>query len=298
MSHLVTSNTTSTSLFDNVTSTMTAGLPPGGDKAQQYSVTDILSYFYFIVGGIGLLGNTFVVVVIFSLTSMRKEVTNMFIINQSLIDWLTALLLILGIVFGEEGQILSGVLGEMYCRLWLNKAIQWSTQLASTFNLVAITLERYLAVVHPIKYKMVVSKTKALIAIVLVWLISFLIQLSYAVPPAGLFDGKCNLLRFWPSRAFQRGVGVFLIVIKFFIPLGVMMFCYTKMIMVLKTKIHPTSESEGRNTAAGKRERARKNIFKTLAIVTVCFVACWICNQVYFFLFKWAKCLRIAFLNG
>ena len=42
---------------------------------------------------LSVLGNLFVVVVIFSMTRMRKKVTNMFIISQSCIDLFVAIML-------------------------------------------------------------------------------------------------------------------------------------------------------------------------------------------------------------
>ena len=45
------------------------------------------------IGSIGIVGNTLVLWVIFSFTSMRRKLTNMFIINQSLVDLVVSLIL-------------------------------------------------------------------------------------------------------------------------------------------------------------------------------------------------------------
>ena len=107
---------------------------------------------------------------------------------------------------------------------------------------------------------------------------------------------------FWPSSTVRRVVGISLFFVQFFLPLSFITFCYSKMYRLLKAKTAPSTESditaanadvkkarnEVGNAVAAKGPdrnlRARRNILKTLIIVSVCFSLCWSWNAIYYFL--------------
>jgi hypothetical protein len=79
---------------------------------------------------------------------------NVLIVNQSCIDTLAALLLIL--VYATPKKMIldsNRVVDVLYCRLWYNRVLLWAAMFASSGGLMIITIERYLAVLHPIVYK-------------------------------------------------------------------------------------------------------------------------------------------------
>ena len=273
---------------------------------QRIFTEELLAIIYCVVGGIGLVGNTFVIIVIFNYTAMRKNVTNIFITNQSLVDGLTSLVLILSVVFQDNGAILSGSSGYFICRVWYSKALLWGFFNVSTFNLLSVTLERYLAIVYPIQYKNYVSAKTANVVCLFIWLLGPSIELAISIPTAGLVHGRCNPLMFWPSLSFQRGVGICVIIIKYFIPLIIMCYCYTRIAIVLKSRVSKTASSSihdqsthqagsievaisSSTNAPGKSDRmqkARQNVVRTLVLVTLCYFMCWTANQIYFLYFN------------
>ena len=42
---------------------------------------------------------------------------------------------------------------QFVCRVWLSRVPLWSMLVASTYSVLAVTVERYLAIIHPIVYK-------------------------------------------------------------------------------------------------------------------------------------------------
>lgn len=245
-----------------------------------------LKIIYFIIGSVGLMGNLMVIVVILNSKSMLKSFTNRFILNQSFCDGVVAIILILSSAFEDTGRRLSGTADELYCRLWLTKMLLWGTLVSSTYNLVAMSVERYLAVVHPIWHKMSFTTAQFAAAVAFVWIIGTGYNMAYMIPSTQIQDGSCNLYAVWPSVTTQRAIGVFTIFLQFFIPLGILAFCYMRMALVLKRRVHPSSTDKASTKRVDSMARARKNIFKTLALVSVSFILCWIWNQVYFLLFN------------
>ena len=63
--------------------------------------------------------------------------------------------------------------GSVWCSIWLATDVWLCT--ASIFNLCAISLDRYLAISHPIRYPSLMSPTRARLLIICVWILSFII---------------------------------------------------------------------------------------------------------------------------
>lgn len=116
--------------------------------------------FYISIACLGMADNIMVLVVILSLAKMRKKLTSLFIINQSVVDALTAVFLLMTTILPADGRVYRTLADDLYCRLWVTRLPLWLCIHCSTYNLVALTLERYLSVVHPIKHKLMFNRFK------------------------------------------------------------------------------------------------------------------------------------------
>ena len=257
---------------------------------QAWNLDRLTNGIYVAEGCIGLIGNAFVFLVIFTHTAMKKQLTNLLIINQSLIDLISSVVLIFNVIFADRGRPMPGVSGILLCRLWYSGFLLWASMVTSTFNLLAITIGRYCCIVYPILYKNKVTVGTFKKVCCAVWLAGFGSQVLIIVLPTDIDEnGRCNVQYYWPSHDVQKAAGIGTILLTFVIPLIIMIFTYGKMIMVLKSRI-TTVEPEAVQQASHNNEqrlaRASRNIFKTLIIVTVCFTICWIPNQIIFFCFN------------
>ena len=126
--------------------TPTAVLPTNQSQSDfiAFRNATVLRHITFTIGGLGLAGNGFVVLVILSGKKMRKQLTNAYIINQSAIDATVSFLLIMTTIFEDDGRTYDTYTGELYCKFWLTKLWLWGFFLSSTYNLLALTMERYL----------------------------------------------------------------------------------------------------------------------------------------------------------
>jgi hypothetical protein len=110
------------------------------------------------------------------------------------------------------------------------------------------------------------------------------------VPRSVYEDGQCTGFTKWPSLATQRGVGLFTIVLQFFIPLIIITFAYTKIVLQLRKGVGTNRTQASDNPQDAKRERimkrARMNVVKTLVMVAVSFVVCWSPNQIIYTMFN------------
>jgi hypothetical protein len=60
------------------------------------------------------------------------------------------------------------VYDQFVCRFWLSRWPLWSFLVASTYSILMLTLERYVAIVHPVFYK--VRKQRVVLACLLLLL--------------------------------------------------------------------------------------------------------------------------------
>ena len=109
------------------------------------------------------------------------------------------------------------------------------------------------------------------------WLSGFIWKIPTTVPTSGVVNGKCLIVHTWPSLSVQRGVGVLGIVVQYFLPLGLLIFFYARILMVLKQR------GAGNNQV---KSQGQQNVIKTLSLVAVAFIVCWTPNQLLFLQFN------------
>ncbi|CAH1791929.1 unnamed protein product [Owenia fusiformis] len=243
----------------------------------------IYKVIFYGLGSVGFCGNILVVFVFMNSRIQRRKITNMLIINQSTVDTLASMFLILNHLFDDNGLITKpGIVAELYCKLWLSQYTLWSTMTVSTFNLVALTLERYFAVIHPFIYTLKFTGMNVSIAIGVVWL-SGLIFSSLNIWTTYLDGITCKPWAGYPSELFRNVCGVVTVCVMVFIPVGIFIGCYIRIAMEIYRQAKMTDTSSHRDTQMSK---AKINIIRTLLLVSVCFFLCWITNGTYYMLYS------------
>ncbi len=260
-----------------------------------YKPIDAIDILFLTMGFIGIIDNGVVLVVILSSKMMRSNITNLFIINQSCIDLMTSIFLVINYpayiyIAAEE---LLGTYGDILCKLWMNQIFLWSLFMASCYNLIVITVERYMEIVHPLFHKTHFNRTKAYMGMALSWFIGFFYKFTYIIPTSGVINNipVCIVAAIYPNIASQRFVGVFSFFVEYALPMSVMIYCYTKMAISLKMRIGPDTGinievSEGKRQRHNKMTKYKKNILKTLIVVANCYFLCWTWSQMSFLFFN------------
>lgn len=157
----------------------------------------------------------------------------------------------------------------------------------SSYNLLAITLERYLMVVHPIYHKANVSRKKLTIIAIFPWVIGTIFQSCYGIPTSELQGDTCVTYAIWPSINAMRISGVISTVVPFFLPATVMIALYVRMVVVLRSRIRPGTVQPMNSAGPNKiMSKSQKNLTKTCIIIGVAFVSCWSPSQMFWLLYN------------
>ncbi|KAG8145444.1 hypothetical protein E2320_011976 [Naja naja] len=218
---------------------------------------------YLLVCVIGLSGNTLVIYVVLRYAKM-KTVTNIYILNLAIAD----VLFMLGLPFlATQNAISYWPFGTFTCRLVT--AFDGINQFTSIFCLTVMSLDRYLAVVHPIKSTKWRQPRIAKLISMAVWTLSFLVVLPMIIFADVQEDfHTCNMS--WPDP-IEIWSAVFIIytsVLGFFGPLLVICLCY--LLIVIKVK------SSGIRVGSTRRRRSERKVTRMVVIIVVVFVFCWL----------------------
>ena len=235
---------------------------------------------YALTASIGITGNL-VVICIVANSAMRKTYTNILILNQSGIDIVASVVILVTTVTGKPADNLSGITGELYCRLWLSDYPMWSLLVSSSYTLMALTFERYMSIVHPVFHHSMFSTAKVIALGGVAWCPGFVLNSFSIVPNSRVIDGHGFLEIDFLNGIPKKAVAVTLFVIQYLAPTVCFVTCYSRMFTCLRHRV--AAEGQGsHNTAAVMKVRARHNVLKMLVIVVACYIACNSCNQIMF----------------
>uniref|UniRef100_A0A183CBI1 G_PROTEIN_RECEP_F1_2 domain-containing protein n=1 Tax=Globodera pallida TaxID=36090 RepID=A0A183CBI1_GLOPA len=116
-------------------------------------------------------GNALVIAAVMLRRRLRSA-TGLLILSLAVADLLVGLVIL---PFSLANEVLNGfwVFGDTWCTAWLTIDIWMST--SSVYNLVAISVDRYIAIIKPLKYPMIITKFRARLIVAAVWISSFIV---------------------------------------------------------------------------------------------------------------------------
>ncbi|XP_022108917.1 galanin receptor type 2-like [Acanthaster planci] len=237
-----------------------------------------LKAIYALIGIGGFLGNGLVCVVLRTQKRSFRSVTNLLILNQSVLDlFSTAIFLLLRLPPAID-RLPDTLLGELVCRLWVSEYCMWSLIIASTVNLVLVSLERYFATCFPVRHRFHFTARKAKAGMAFSWLWGFTYQLYWLII-RDFRGGVCDVS--WSSPTLQMVMGVVFFVLEYLLPLSIMTLAYTSIILLLRRR-----RRLGGIVVCNVFQRAKRNVTVTLCLVFIFYVLCWTPTSVTYLLYN------------
>ncbi|XP_070555436.1 somatostatin receptor type 2-like [Ptychodera flava] len=251
------------------------------------------------LGIIGSIGNILVCIIVLG-SKYMKSMTNYFIMSLAVADGWTSLLLIFNRYLLSAVTVVypPGFAGVMYCRIWESQLLFWVGIKCSVFNLVAVTLERYFAIVHPFVYQRKFTVKTAAIMIGATWGISFFSEIQFVFfHDFQTVDGVRVCQFSWPSNSASVIVGVVSFLSTYLIPIIIMFWCYLKIVKSLKNSAEQLTTNNASVVDTGPAAtllRARKKVIRVLLVVMLAFTICWTPNQFLFLFFNFGAPIEYA----
>ncbi|XP_011871716.1 PREDICTED: tachykinin-like peptides receptor 99D isoform X2 [Vollenhovia emeryi] len=228
-------------------------------------------------------GNLIVIWIVLAHRRMRT-VTNYFLVNLSIAD---AMVSTLNVTFNYTYMLNSHwPFGTLYCKI--SQFIAVLTICASVFTLMAISIDRYMAIVNPLKPRM--GKKATLCVAIVIWIIGAILSLPmllfYTTYTQNFMNGEVRVVCYsdWPNTD-DNGLSydeylynVIFMILTYFLPIGSMTFTYARVGLELWG-----SQSIGEATARQLENiRSKRRVVKMMIVVVVIFAVCWLPFHMYF----------------
>ncbi|KAM3864819.1 neuromedin-K receptor-like [Diretmus argenteus] len=222
---------------------------------------------------VAVLGNLVVIWIILAHKRMRT-VTNYFLLNLAFSDVsMAAFNTLINFIYAAHGE---WYFGEAYCRF--HNFFPVTAVFASIYSMTAVAIDRYMAIIHPLKPRLSATATK--VVIVCIW--SLAVVLAF---PLCFFSTIRTLPRrticyvAWPRMADDPFMyHIIVTVLVYLLPLVVMGITYTIVGVTLWGGEIPGVSSDNYHGQL----RAKRKVVKMMIIVVVTFALCWLPYHIYF----------------
>ena len=226
----------------------------------------------------GLLGNIFVILVVLRHEKMRT-VTNVFLVNLALGD---LLVVVFCMPFSLAPHVYRNwIYGRTICKL--TPFLQGTSVGVSVFTLLSISVDRFLAILNPMKARMVFSKAKVKLIVIMIWLVAMANSLPLAVVSDVTGKNVYGAIKLhlceehWKSLSSKNVYNICMFVLLYCLPVICMIAAYCKISRVLwygDRSIYSARASE--NPEYVQRViNGRRRIVRMLILLVAIFAALW-----------------------
>jgi len=265
---------------ENLTVQDTATLTPSAlmDPTRQLDMA-MGNFFKYLVLGVAIFGTAANGLTIYALCAYnardaKKRVINLLIINQNLLDIFCCILFVITISIQISNIYLMGALGYFLCTIFVNNTAVICTLYGSIINLVALTGERYLKVVHPFWSKKHLKLWVVYVAMAFAWIGGIICVVPVSFVTLQVKDGSCFV--HFESHQSELIYHSSVVAIFFFLPPIVFVYCYGRIVFVMRRQMRVMAGHTSQMSASqAQSKRVKWNIIKTMIIVSVTFAICW-----------------------
>ncbi|KAM9327038.1 somatostatin receptor type 3 [Gastrophryne carolinensis] len=225
----------------------------------------LIPLVYLVVCAVGLWGNTLVIYLAWRSPAGQNSVTALYILNLALADDL----FMLGLPFlAAQGALSYWPFGSPVCTIVMT--LDAVNQFTSIFCLTVLSIDRYLAVVRPIKSAKWRRPKVAKCINVTVWIASFLVVLPVVLFAEVLDSGMCNIAWPEPRQAWSTGFILYTAALGFFCPLLVICICHILIVAELRMSGNRV------RVAPTRRQGPERKVTKMVALAVTAFILCWL----------------------
>ena len=234
----------------------------------------IIAYCLILV--VSLVGNSFIGIIVYKTPTLRKPI-NFFIANMAMCDLLYPVFL-LPLRIRElyaDSWLIGGPLGRALCKLV--PVCGDVSSLVSIQSLVLIAVDRFVAVVFPLRSPLISQKLCPFF-IFATWFVAVAVHSPYFfVFELVEYPGNIRCEQKWTETFGESSsyANYFLavLIVFFCIPIVLLIIIYSTILINLKSQVHP-----GETTANAEEQRLRRNrsVLKMAVAIVLGFVFCWV----------------------
>lgn len=225
---------------------------------------------------IAVIGNTAVISVVCLQRSMRKDISNLLIINLSLTDLGNTLFVMLSALVALISD--KWVFGKFWCDCVC--AINYCLIIVSMLTLCCISIDRHQAIMHPLSYPLRITRRRLVLVICYTWIQGITFGIAPSIADWVAFDYWESICAIqWHSYRPDSIIYVVLaFLFCFLIPGMVLIYCYSKILKEVKNqKAQATLNPRGDSRTYEKNKRKvndRSKLVWSLLVVVLAYFVC------------------------
>ncbi|XP_033127232.1 G-protein coupled receptor 183-like [Anneissia japonica] len=232
-------------------------VPTNGSDHIELQDPLVLFLARWVFAGTGIVANSIVMLVFIYNKTYKKSLSLKLLLHQTVIDLIGSVMFL--IFYNID--VPDGTGGTIFCK---TETLFFYVFVTSTYNFVLLTVERYIAIVHPLLYRQKSFGRKVTyISLICPHVSGLLITVNLPIYAEKNPNGQiCSYER------FNAIVGIIFSIVDWLIPICIMLYCYVQMLLKLhKTRIvndNLSTEFQPRND---RQNRVKRNLIKTLIII-------------------------------
>ena len=254
----------------------------GDDTVSSLSTGEELFYFQCAVVVIGVVGAAANALILYAMIASKQHKKQLLIFNQNVFDLCSCLLLVIIYTLKLCNIQLTGRLGYWLCMLLLSENLLWCSINGSVINLMSVTIERYLKVVHPAWSKKFLRKWLKFSAAAFAWIGASTYNMAVVFSTSAVVDGACYGYVIWNSRLAAVAYGIWKFVSFVVLGICIIVFCYVRILIVIRRQASVMAGHSGSSAAQSHSHQIQSNVVKTMVIVSAFYVITWTPTNVYY----------------
>ncbi|KAI3362493.1 hypothetical protein L3Q82_012782, partial [Scortum barcoo] len=233
---------------------------------------------YCSIVAVSVVGNMVVIWIILAHKRMRT-VTNYFLVNLAVAEAaMSAFNTVINFAYAVHNEWYFGL---VYCRFHNFFPIA-AIFAASIYSMMAIALDRYMAIIHPLQQRLTSTETRVVIGVI--WVLALLLAFpQYYYSSTAVLPGRTVCYIDWPEYStvdFKKIYFVCVTLLIYFLPLCIMGCAYTTVGVSLWASEIPGDSSEHYK----EQLFAKRKVVKMMIVVVCTFAVCWLPYHIYFLL--------------
>ncbi|XP_033117456.1 G-protein coupled receptor 183-like [Anneissia japonica] len=267
--------------MDNMTTPVATSVPDLED-----SVTLIIARW--LVSIVGVVVNLLVMFVFIYNKTYKKSLSHALLLHQTMIDMLGCCMFL--VFYNYDAP--EGTKGNVFCK---SRFLYWYMSATSSYNLVMITIERYVAVVHPVMYRQKSVSRKKIATLIVPHLFGFLSSCTVMVIAKVNPESKGECKYFYSSNTTALLSAFFIFSMYWMIPVIVLVYCYARILLSLRkmAKIQ-NSNNESRSSNNRQLKKPQRSMILTLVLVAIAFLVTVTPNFTLYIVYNICRCFEFS----
>jgi len=219
---------------------------------------------------IGIVGTATNALILYSMVASKQHKKHVLIFNQNVLDLVSCVLMIITYSLKLSNIYLRGTVGYLLCTLVFSESLISATVTGSIINLVTITIERYLKIVHSAWSQTHLRKWMTYSAMTFSWLTGFIYNLCIVFPTTVVIDGTCYAFAIWENEIVRFMPLIIGFIFLYTNVLLIFIFCYWRILVTVRRQAAVmASHGTATGSSAGQTQsqQIQSSVIKTMILV-------------------------------